>query len=77
MMIAQVCDLALGICAHHGRCPSVYQSSGAEYLQFARPLPLPQMHLNPEVKDIFGFAYKDFELFGYECHGGIKAPIAV
>ena len=47
-------------------------------LQLSRsPLPLPQMRLNPAVKDIFGFGYEDFELVGYECHGGIKAPIAV
>jgi thymidylate synthase len=35
------------------------------------------MRLNATVKDIFGFAYEDFELVGYECHSGIKAPIAV
>jgi thymidylate synthase len=35
------------------------------------------MRLNPDVKDIFGFVYEDFELTGYECHGAIKAPIAV
>jgi thymidylate synthase len=35
------------------------------------------MAINPEVKDICGFKYEDFELLDYGCHPGIKAPIAV
>ena len=35
-------------------------------LQLTRtPRPLPQMRLNPDVKDIFSFNYEDFELTGY------------
>ena len=79
MMIAQVCDLALGDFVHTMGDAHLYTNHLDQTdLQLARsPLPLPQMHLNPEVKDIFGFVYEDFELVGYECHGGIKAPIAV
>ena len=79
MMIAQVCDLALGDFVHTMGDAHLYTNHLEQTdLQLARsPLLLPQMHLNPEVKDIFGFAYEDFELVGYECHGGIKAPIAV
>jgi len=79
MMIAQVCDLALGDFVHTMGDAHLYTNHLEQTdLQLTRsPLPLPQMHLNPEVKDIFGFVYEDFELVGYECHGGIKAPIAV
>jgi thymidylate synthase len=47
-------------------------------LQLERqPKPFPRLKVNPGVKDIFGFAYEDFTLEGYEPHPAIKAPIAV
>jgi len=47
-------------------------------LQLSRtPFPLPQMKINPEVKDIFDFKFEDFELLNYESHPAIKAPVAV
>ena len=47
-------------------------------LQLSRlPRALPQMKLNPDVKDIFGFAYEDFVLEGYDPHPHIKAQVAV
>jgi thymidylate synthase len=39
--------------------------------------PLPQMKLNPAVKNIHDFAFEDFELLEYNPHPSIKAPIAV
>ncbi|MCH8082258.1 MAG: thymidylate synthase [Proteobacteria bacterium] len=46
--------------------------------QLARqPRTLPNMTLNPDVKDIFSFKYEDFELTGYNPHPHIKAPVAV
>ena len=41
------------------------------------PLTPPKMLLNPNVKDIFGFRYEDFELLNYQAHPSIPAPIAV
>ena len=41
------------------------------------PLPPPQMRINPDVNDIFGFRYEDFELQNYRAHPSIPAPIAV
>ncbi|HLX70319.1 MAG TPA: thymidylate synthase, partial [Verrucomicrobiae bacterium] len=47
-------------------------------LQLTRePRPLPQMKLNPVVKDIHKFEFEHFELLGYDPHPAIKAPIAV
>ena len=79
MMIAQVCDLQVGDFVHTLGDAHLYSNHLEQTdRQLARePLPLPRMVINPEVKDIFGFKYEDFELLDYECHPGIKAPIAV
>ncbi len=41
------------------------------------PKELPELVLNPEVKNIDDFTYEDFTLRGYDPHPHIKAPIAV
>jgi thymidylate synthase len=41
------------------------------------PRRFPMLSLNPEVRDLFAFAYEDFVLEGYDPHPAIKAPIAV
>jgi thymidylate synthase len=47
-------------------------------LQLSRePRALPNMRINPQVKDIFGFQFEDFELIDYHPHPHIKAPVAV
>ena len=47
-------------------------------LQLSRtPRPLPAMHINPDVKDIFAFRYEDFALTGYDPYPHIKAAVAV
>lgn len=38
---------------------------------------LPQLKINPEVKDIFGFSYDDFSLENYNPHPHIKGAISV
>jgi thymidylate synthase len=39
--------------------------------------PLPQMKINPKVKDIFGFKFEDFTLENYDPHPAIKGVVAV
>jgi len=46
--------------------------------QLARkPLPLPQLKLNQNIKNIDDFKMEDFELVNYEHHPAIKAQMAV
>ncbi|MFT4249422.1 MAG: thymidylate synthase [Pseudomonas sp.] len=41
------------------------------------PRALPRLRLNPEVSDLFGFAYEDIAIEDYDPHPAIKAPVAV
>ncbi len=79
MMVAQVCDLQYGDFVHSFGDVHLYNNHMEQAnLQLSRkPFPLPTMKINPEVKDIFAFQYEDFTLENYECHPGIKAPVAV
>ena len=79
MMIAQVCDLEYGDFVHSFGDVHLYNNHMEQAnLQLNRtPFPLPTMKINPAVKDIFAFQFEDFTLENYECHPGIKAPVAV
>lgn len=79
MMVAQVCGLKPGEFVHTLGDTHLYLNHLEQVqTQLSRtPYPLPEMHLNPHVTDIFGFKYEDFELVGYQAHPSIKAPIAV
>ena len=47
-------------------------------LQLSRaPRALPQMKINPDVKNIFDFKYEDFELVNYNPHPHIAGKVAV
>lgn len=79
MMIAQVCDLEPGEFVHTFGDAHIYSNHFEQVeLQLSRDFrPLPEMKINPEIKNIFDFKYEDFELVNYNPHPGIKAPIAV
>jgi thymidylate synthase len=79
LMVAQVCDLQPGEFIWSGGDCHLYANHLEQTdLQLSRePLPLPQMKLNPDVKDLFAFRFEDFELVGYQSHPHIKAPVAV
>ncbi|WP_323846631.1 thymidylate synthase [Microbulbifer magnicolonia] len=79
LMLAQVCGLQPGEFIHTFGDAHLYSNhlEQVEEQLSRQPLPLPQMHLNPEVTDLFAFRFEDFELRGYEAHSHIPAPVAV
>lgn len=79
LMVAQVCNLEPGDFVHTFGDVHLYKNHLEQAkLQLSRqPFPLPQMKLNPEVKDIFSFKFEDFTLENYQAHPHIKAPVAI
>ncbi|OWY21875.1 thymidylate synthase [Sphingobacteriales bacterium UPWRP_1] len=79
LMVAHVCGLQPGEFIHTFGDAHIYLNHVEQVkLQLSRtPYPLPQMRINPNVQDIFGFQYHDFELVNYQAHPHIKAPVAV
>jgi thymidylate synthase len=79
LMVAQVCDLKPGEFIHTFGDAHLYLNHlDQAKLQLTRETrKLPTMKINPDVKDIFGFQFSDFQLEGYNPHPSIKAPIAI
>ena len=79
MMVAQVSGLKPGEFIHSFGDAHLYLNhlDQAREQLTRRPYPLPVMRLNPDVHDIFGFAYEDFTLENYQAHPHIKAAVAV
>ena len=78
-MVAQVCDLQPGEFIHTLGDAHLYSNHLEQArLQLTRDhKPLPQLKLNPNVKNIFDFKFEDIEIVGYESHPAIKAEVAV
>lgn len=79
MMVAQVCNLQPGIFVHTFGDAHIYNNHLEQVnLQLTRdPRPLPQLILNPDVKDIFDFTYEDMKIVNYDPHPHIKGAVAV
>ncbi len=79
MMMAQVTGLQPGDFVHTLGDAHLYSNHLEQTdLQLTRkPLPLPQMNINPAIRHIFDFTFDDFHLENYEFHPHIKAPVAV
>ena len=79
MMIAQVCGLKLGEFVHTLGDTHIYHNHFEQVKeQLSRvPLELPQMKINPDIKDINDFKFEDFELQNYQSYQPIKATDAV
>jgi thymidylate synthase len=79
LMVAQVVNLRPGDFVHTFGDLHLYQN----HLEQAREQltrdcrALPQLKLNPTIKNIRDFKFENFELIGYDPHPSIKASIAV
>jgi|SRR5450432_351278 len=79
LMIARVTDMEPGEFIHSFGDVHLYNNHQEQAaLQLTRtPNPLPQLKLNPSVKNIFDFGFEDFTLENYQPHPAIKAQVAV
>ena len=78
-MVAQQCDLQVGELIWTGGDCHIYSNHHEQVeLQLSRePRPYPQLHIRRKPADIFGYAFEDFEVSGYDPHPAIKAPVAI
>ena len=78
-MVAHVTGLEAGDFVHTLGDAHLYHNHFEQArLQLTRePLPLPRLRLNPDVRDLFAFDFKDIAIEGYDSHPHIPAPIAV
>ncbi len=78
-MIARVTGLQAGEFIHMLGDTHIYHNHFDQVREqlSRKPHPLPQLWLNPEVKDIDVFAMDDIKLVNYRSHPTIKAPMAV
>lgn len=79
LMMAQVCGLRPGEFIHTTGDTHLYLNHlDQAKLQLSRtPRTLPQMHLNPEVDDLFSFRFEDFQLKNYTPYPHIAAAVSV
>ena len=79
MMIAQVTGLEVGDFVHTFGDVHIHRDHLEQVeLQLERtPKTLPQMKLNPQIRELEDFIYEDFELIGYEPYPHIAAKVSV
>jgi thymidylate synthase len=79
MMMAQVCDLKPGDFVHTFGDVHIYMDHLDQvHEQLSRePRSLPEMKINPGIKDIFSFSFDDFSLADYHPYPAISARVSV
>jgi len=79
LMVAQVCGLQPREFIHTLGDAHLYVNhlEQADEQLSRQPYALPTLRINPEVRELDGFRYEDFEIVDYRYHPRISAPIAV
>ena len=79
MMIAQVTGLEVGDFVHTFGDVHIYRDhlEQVEFQLERTPKVLPQMKLNPQIRQLEDFTYEDFELIGYDPYPHIAAKVSV
>ncbi len=79
-MLAQVCDMNVGELLHVIADAHIYDRHVPIIRELIErtPLPAPEFHLNPEIRDFYQFTRNDVSVTNYETHEQIKdIPIAI
>lgn len=78
-MIAQITNLKVGDFIHTLGDAHIYLNHIEQVkTQLKRePMKLPEMKINPDVKNIDDFKFEDFELINYNSHPHIKGEISI
>ena len=78
-MVAQQCNLAPGEFIWTGGDVHLYTNhlEQAQTQLSRKPFDLPQLKIARKPGSLFDYQFEDFGIVNYECHPGIKAPIAV
>jgi thymidylate synthase len=79
MMIAQTVNMAPGDFIHTFGDVHVYLDQVDEFKKQLdrKPLALPTVEINPDVKDVFSFTMDDVRLVNYQHHEAIKYNVAI
>ena len=78
-MVAQQCNLDVGEFIWTGGDCHLYLNhlEQAQTQLQRQPFPLPKLLIKQKPETLFDYHFDDFEFINYQCHPGIKAPIAV
>ena len=79
LMVAQVCGYEAGEFVHSFGDVHIYSNHFDQVNEQLKRTPkqLPEMRLNPAIKNIFDFTYEDFELVNYDPYPLIKGKVAI
>lgn len=78
-MMAQVCNLKVGEFIHTFGDAHVYSNHEDQVaIQLSRtPYALPNLNLNPKIKNLFDFKFEDIQIENYQHHPKLSAPVAI